>query len=94
MTGSWREHRPLSVFSYHIKHFCSIGPNILSIGSQSPDGGSTVPTVTDSLFAQKLIPNNVVAISFEPTILTSQMVGELTFGGIDTTKIIESPASL
>jgi hypothetical protein len=82
------------VLSYHIKHFCSIGPNGLSRGSLNPDGSSAVPTITGSLFDQKLIPNNFVAVSFEPTTLTSQMMGELTFGGIDITKVIESPTAL
>ena len=93
-TGFWREHRPLSVFSYLIKHFCSIGPNVLSLGSLSPDGTSSIPTITDNLFSQNLIPNNYVAISFEPTNLTSDMMGELTFGGLDATKLIETPTSL
>ena len=94
LTGFWRENRPLPVFSYHIKHFCSIGPSGLSRGSLSPDSTSAIPTITDLLFAQKLIPYNFVAVSFKPTTFTLQMMGELTFGGIDITKAIESPTAL
>lgn len=48
-------------------------------------------TVTDSLFAQGSIPQNLVAISFEPSSAGGGIVnGELTFGGTDASKFIGS----
>lgn len=94
MTGFWRECRPLSMFLYYTKHFSSIGPNVLSLGSLNPDGTSVIPTVTDNLFNQKIIQNDIVGISLEPTTSASEMNGALMFGSIDNTRIIENPNSL
>jgi cathepsin E len=44
------------------------------------------PTVTDNLFSQGTIPENLVAVSFEPATDLSAQNGELTFGSIDPTK--------
>lgn len=57
---------------------------LLSLGTTIPP--TTIPTVTDNAFSEGLIPHKMLGISFEPT--TSQDVknGELTFGGVDTTK--------
>ena len=43
-------------------------------------------SVTDNLFSQAVISQNLVAISFEPTTQLSVTNGELTFGGTDSTK--------
>jgi cathepsin E len=87
MTGYWGEHSPLSMFSYSIKHtFCSIGPQILTFGTLSPDNTSVTPTVTDNLFDKKKIKNNLVAVSLEPTKSVPAINGQLTFGGTDGTK--------
>ena len=94
MTGFWREYRHLSMLLHHIKHFSSIGPNVLSLGSLSPDGTSVVATVTDTLFNQKIIQNDFVGIFLEPTTSAMDMNGELMFGSIDTTKITENPTPL
>jgi hypothetical protein len=66
----------------------------LTRGTLSPNGTSVIPTVTDNLFNQTIIANNFVSLSLEPTTSALQMNGELTFGGIDTTKIIEYPTPL
>jgi hypothetical protein len=48
----------------------------------SPDNSSTVPTVTDNLFSDGTIPENVLGVSFEPITDPSgqQTNGELTWG--------------
>ncbi len=67
--------------------FCSIGPRDLTLGSIRPDNTTVIPTVTDTLFAQGKIKQNLVAVSFEPMNSTSAVVnGELTFGDTDPTK--------
>ncbi|KAF7980816.1 hypothetical protein HWV62_36432 [Athelia sp. TMB] len=64
-----------------------IGPVDLSIGSDSTQG--LLPTITDNLFAQHKIPNNEIGIFFKPA-QSSGGEGELTWGGIDKTKVTGS----
>ncbi|KZT02222.1 acid protease [Laetiporus sulphureus 93-53] len=45
-----------------------------------------VPTVTDNLFSQGTIAENVVGIFFAPTTSDNDTNGELTFGGVDDSK--------
>lgn len=47
-------------------------------------------SVTDNLFAQGVITDNLVSVSFEPTQSLSITNGELTFGGTDSSKFIGS----
>lgn len=47
-------------------------------------------SVTDNLFSQAVISQNLVAISFEPTTELSVTNGELTFGGTDSSKFVGS----
>jgi len=62
-----------------------IGPADLTKGTVS--GTTTVPTVTDNLFAQGSITNDSIGISYEPTTSTDAVSnGELTFGGVDNSK--------
>jgi cathepsin E len=59
----------------------------LTIGDLSPDNTSVIPTVTDLLFEQKAISQNIVAVSFEPVNSGPGPInGELTFGATDPTK--------
>ena len=44
--------------------------------------------MTDNLFSQGTIPQDLVAVSFEPTTSESITNGELTFGGTDPSKFI------
>jgi cathepsin E len=89
MTGSWGEHKHLSVCVCVNSVFRSIGPTDLTLGTVSyPLNASTIPTVTDRLFAQGSIQQNLVAVSFEPTTSVSVVNGELTFGATDPTKYI------
>ena len=46
--------------------------------------------VTDNLFSQGVITQNLVAVSFEPTTTEEANNGELTFGGTDSTKFTGS----
>ena len=50
------------------------------------EGEATVPTVTDNLLAQGLISQEIVGVFFAPTQSEEITNGELTFGGVDTTK--------
>lgn len=65
-----------------------IGPNVLTLGSLSPDNNMIARTVTDNLFHQGKIQKNQVAVSFVPTNSIPNVNGELTFGGVDSTKYI------
>jgi Eukaryotic aspartyl protease len=47
---------------------------------------TTVPTVTDNLYAQGTISTESIGISYAPTTSTGEINGELTFGGTDSTK--------
>lgn len=61
-----------------------IGPADLTASVVSTK--QTVPTVTDTLFAQGAISSNSVGIFFEPTTSEGTVNGELTFGGTDSTR--------
>jgi cathepsin E len=75
------------MFSYCIKRiFCSIGPKYLTLDTLFPDNTSIIPTVTDNLYGQGKIEQNLVAVSFEPTASEPVIDGELTFGSTDSTK--------
>ncbi|THH16343.1 hypothetical protein EUX98_g9313 [Antrodiella citrinella] len=63
-----------------------VGPVDLTVGSLSPDSVTPIPTVTDNLFAQGTIPENLVAISFEPPSSSTDTNGVVTFGGVDSSK--------
>jgi len=62
-----------------------IGPVDLTTGTVS--GTSEVPTVTDNLLADGTIPTESIGISYNPTTGDDLPNGELTFGGVDQTKI-------
>jgi hypothetical protein len=55
---------------------------IYSPGTLSPDTGTSIPTVTDNLFAQGTITEHAISVSFEPITDSSgtQLNGELTWG--------------
>ena len=54
------------------------------VGHLSPDKKATVPTVTDSLYANRKIPVALISMSFEPittdNATAGQVNGELTWG--------------
>ncbi|KAG2366371.1 aspartic proteinase [Suillus spraguei] len=47
---------------------------------------TTIPTVTDNLYSQGTIPQDVVSVFFEPSSSQAKTKGELTFGGTDAAK--------
>ncbi|KAF9374971.1 hypothetical protein CPC16_000967 [Podila verticillata] len=65
-----------------------LGPTNLTLGTLSPDTNSAVPTVVDNLFAQRTIGADVFGVSFEPITNSSgtQVNGEISFGGTDSSK--------
>ncbi|KAI0760883.1 family A1 protease [Trametes elegans] len=66
-----------------------IGPTDLTCGTlllNLGGGSGCIPTVTDNAFSQGIIPEHLVGISFEPTTTLENTNGELTFGGIDSSK--------
>ncbi|KAH9885223.1 acid protease [Cubamyces lactineus] len=65
-----------------------IGPTGLTLDTLSPDLNSEIPTITDTLFKQHVIPAHEVSVSFEPTNKEDVVNGELIFGGTDSSKFI------
>ncbi|KAH0591103.1 Polyporopepsin [Termitomyces sp. J132] len=63
-----------------------IGPVDLTQGTLSPASSSLIPTVTDNAFSEGLISANQIGISFEPTDSEEVLNGEISWGGIDTSK--------
>ncbi|KAJ8475028.1 hypothetical protein ONZ45_g15748 [Pleurotus djamor] len=64
-----------------------IGPVDLTVGTLSPATSSSVPTVTDNLFSQGTITQNLIGISYNPTNSLDIVNGELTWGGTDSSKL-------
>ncbi|KAI9440274.1 acid protease [Lactarius psammicola] len=63
-----------------------IGPVDLTEGTIG--GNTPVPTITDNLFKQGTIPTESIGIFYQPSTSASAVSnGELTFGGIDSSKI-------
>ncbi|EIN03785.1 acid protease [Punctularia strigosozonata HHB-11173 SS5] len=71
-------------FGDGIDGILGIGPVDLTEGTVT--GQDTVPTVTDNLFSQGTISSNVVSVYFAPSVEEESTNGELTFGGVDTSK--------
>jgi saccharopepsin len=68
-----------------LTHVHSVGPTDLTTGTVSNTG--MVPTVTDNLHSQGTISSEILGVYFEPeTTASSDLTGELTFGGVDTSK--------
>ncbi|KAF8626737.1 hypothetical protein AX17_006502 [Amanita inopinata Kibby_2008] len=63
-----------------------IGPVDLTVGTLSPDTGSSIPTVTDMAYSQGFLSADEVGVSFQPTTTDPNTNGELTWGGTDNTK--------
>ncbi|KAH9841357.1 acid protease [Rhodofomes roseus] len=61
-----------------------IGP--VDLTNSTVSNTTTVPTVTDNLYAQGTIPTESIGISYVPTTTNNAANGELTFGNVDSTK--------
>ncbi|KAI0078071.1 aspartic proteinase precursor [Panus rudis PR-1116 ss-1] len=65
-----------------------LGPMVLTYDTLFPNTTSYIPTVTDNAYYQGLIPEHKVGISFVPTTsMDGVNNGEITFGGIDESKM-------
>ncbi|GJE88426.1 acid protease [Phanerochaete sordida] len=62
-----------------------VGPTDLTQGTVS--GQNLVPTVVDNLFSQGAIATDTLGIFYQPTTKEGAINGELTFGGVDQSKI-------
>ncbi|PPQ71025.1 hypothetical protein CVT26_011490 [Gymnopilus dilepis] len=62
-----------------------IGPIDLTEGTLS-SSSQTIPTVTDNLFSQGTISAHSIGISFEPSQTGDDLNGEITWGGVDSSK--------
>ncbi|KAG8219573.1 aspartic proteinase [Butyriboletus roseoflavus] len=71
---------------YGVDGIIGIGPEILTEGTLTNEPYTEIPTVTQNLYTQGTIAQEVVGVFFAPTTSTSDTNGELTFGGTDTTK--------
>jgi len=67
-----------------------IGPVDLTQGTLSPATSTLIPTVTDNLFSKGLITAHEIGISFAPTTQLDNVNGELTWGGVDSSKLTGS----
>ncbi|PCH34196.1 family A1 protease [Wolfiporia cocos MD-104 SS10] len=61
-----------------------IGP--VDLTEDTVNGVDEVPTVTDNLYSQGQISENLVSVYFAPTTSEDDTNGELTFGGTDSSK--------
>lgn len=66
-----------------------IGPTNLTEGTEFPGTNHIISTVTDNLYSQGKISTEVVGIYFAPTTTDKSANGEMTFGGIDDSKITQ-----
>ena len=53
---------------------------------ETTSGGGIVPTVTDTAWNLGLLDSKLIGIFFAPPTSTSGANGELTFGGVDSSK--------
>jgi len=64
----------------------AIGPARLTRGTSSQGATVQYPTITDNLWSKGVITNNVVSLSWEPTNAVGTINGQITFGGVDSTR--------
>ena len=63
-----------------------LGPVNLTLGTLPNAPTTTITTVTHNLYIQGIIPTELVCISFEPVSPTDITLGQLAFGGVDTSR--------
>ena len=63
-----------------------LGPVNLSLGKLPNEPTMTIPTITQNLWRQDIISEEIVSISFEPVSSAAIVYGELAFGGVDSSK--------
>lgn len=62
-----------------------LGPVDLTIGTLS-NTSAAIPTVVDNLFTQGIISSNEFGIFFQPVVSRHETTGEITFGGVDSSR--------
>ncbi|KAG6837334.1 hypothetical protein H0H93_011429 [Arthromyces matolae] len=86
VTLFWQSYAALPFLTY--AH--SIGPVDLTkatpTGTLSPATSTLIPTVTDNAFSLGLVTANQIGISFEPTTTDEVLNGEISWGGVDSSK--------
>ena len=63
-----------------------LGPVGLTLGSLPNEPTTIIPTVTQNLWRQDIISEEIFSISFEPMSSSAIGYGELALGGVDTSK--------
>ena len=58
----------------------------LTLGTLPNEPTTIIPTVTQNLWRQDIISEEMISISFEPVSSTAISYGELAFGGVDTSR--------
>ncbi|KAI6018325.1 aspartic peptidase domain-containing protein [Pisolithus marmoratus] len=71
---------------WNVDGILGIGPQDLTQGSLINRPSTEIPTITRNLYTQGQIKAEIVGVSFEPTTNTLSTNGELTFGGVDSSK--------
>ncbi|EMD38755.1 hypothetical protein CERSUDRAFT_47733 [Gelatoporia subvermispora B] len=66
-----------------------LGPTALTEDTFDNNGTETIPTITDTAFAQHIIGSKIVGISFQPSQTFFDKTGELDFGAADPAKFID-----
>ena len=70
---------------FGIDGILGLGPVGLTRGTLQNAQATTIPTVTQNLYTQGVISQEVIGIFFPPTTVADEPAyGQITFGGIDT----------
>lgn len=74
------------------QHACCVSKSNTACADSRPDTSllSTIPTVTDTAYDLHLLNSYEVSVFFAPPNSKSDVNGELTFGGVDSTKFTGS----
>ncbi|KAG2360600.1 aspartic peptidase A1 [Suillus spraguei] len=62
-----------------------IGPVGLTVGTLTQSPTTKIPTVTDNLYKQGAISQDIVSVFIQPSNPQTEVQGQLTFGGTDAT---------
>ncbi|CCL98700.1 uncharacterized protein FIBRA_00704 [Fibroporia radiculosa] len=78
----------ITSFESGVDGILGVGPVDLTMDSIVGEPNTTIPTVINNAYAQKLIPEQVIAVSFVPTTSNDTTNGMLTIGGVDESLFI------
>ncbi|KZO93798.1 aspartic proteinase from Irpex Lacteus [Calocera viscosa TUFC12733] len=60
-----------------------VGPTLLTQGTLYPGADLEIPTVVDTAYTQRLVPDRVLGVALAPTTSNNSVNGALTFGGVE-----------